>query len=89
MHAITFAYRQKLYSGRIISSTQEYPHYYWCLIDDHELAFELDDCIAFRKNPGQPLTPVYTYPKRFDGLLQTMAAVISAIRDETVKKKGA
>jgi hypothetical protein len=52
MKEVTIPFRDKTYKGYLATSTDQYPHYYWCFIDDPQLVREIGDCISFQQDKG-------------------------------------
>lgn len=63
MKEISFTFLGRTYKGFLAVSTEEYPHYYWCCIEDPELREELGDCLSFKIEENGALEPTEPYPK--------------------------
>ena len=50
MDTINFLFKGKAYSAYIVSSINEFPHYFWCFVNDIELASRIGDCLVFRSD---------------------------------------
>lgn len=76
MKEVCFSFRGKSYKGLIAWSTEEYPHFYWCFIDDPSLVKGLGDCISFQKEREGPLRPSEFYPKEYGELVETVKVLV-------------
>lgn len=76
MKEVTFTFRGKAYKGFLAASTEEYPHFYWCYIDDPDLVMELGDCISFKQDKGGLLQPSEYYPKAYREMIQSIKAAV-------------
>lgn len=75
MDIIQFHFNQRVYSGELVISNSEEPHFYWCFLDDEELMAHLGDCVAFKSEEGM-IVPAECYPPRYDELIQNIKAAI-------------
>lgn len=69
MKEVTFIFRGKSYRGSITVSKEEYPHYYWCFLDDPDLVKEVGDCISFKMDLGEHLQVSERYPEAYRDLV--------------------
>lgn len=76
MKEVHFSFRGTLYRGLVACSTEAYPHFYWCFIDDPSLVKELGDCISFQKEREGPLRPSEFYPREYGELVETVKALV-------------
>lgn len=79
MKEVIFTFRNKSHRGLLATSTERYPHYYWCYIDDPELVNDLGDCISFKQEEGRPLEPSEYYPPKYAELVQTIKTILEQI----------
>lgn len=85
MKEVIFTFRNKSYRGLLATSTERYPHYYWCYIDDPELVSALGDCISFQQEEGEPLRPSEMYPKPYQELVEHIRTIVEqTIRTTTI-----
>ena len=64
MEVLTFTYKGRQHVAKLEVSEEEYPHFYWCFINDLELIEELGDCITFKKDEDGELHPAQVYPAK-------------------------
>lgn len=76
MKEVQFSFRGKSYKGFVAVSTEAYPHYYWCFIDDPELVKEVGDCISFQQEKGGELRPSEYYPRQYSDLVQILRVLV-------------
>lgn len=76
MEEVMFTFRGKSYKGFMAASTEEYPHYYWCFVEDPLLIEDLGDCVSFKVEEDGWLQPSGYYPKEYHDLLQAVKALI-------------
>lgn len=77
MKEVRFIFRGVSYRGFLAASTEQYPHYYWCFIDDPQLVKEVGDCISFQQEKGGPLTLTEVYPKPYQDLIEAIKGVVT------------
>jgi hypothetical protein len=74
---LTITYRGKEYVITLVASTEEYPHFYWCLIDDPELIEAIgDDCISFKMKQDGVLYPIQFYPGSCQDLVEQLRELL-------------
>lgn len=76
MKEVSFTFGNKSYRGYLATSTEEYPHYYWCFIDDPHLVKEVGDCITFQQDKGGQLKPAESFPKSHQELVSNIQTAI-------------
>jgi hypothetical protein len=76
MKEVSFNFRGKHFRGFIAVSKEEFPHYYWCFLDDPELVKEVGDCITFKMDMGDKLQPAEPYPNRYHDLVQVIRDIV-------------
>lgn len=76
MKEISFTFGGKSYKGSLATSTEEYPHYYWCFIDDPQLAGKIGDCITFQRDQGGVLQLSEIYPAKYRELLNALKTAV-------------
>lgn len=74
---LTLSYEGKEYVITVISSTERYPHFYWCLLDDPYLITLLDDdCVALKLKADGVLHPTEFYQGRAQPLLDCLRSLV-------------
>ena len=76
MKEVSFTFAGRSYKGFLAISTEEYPHYYWCFIDDPQLVSKIGDCITFQRDKGGVLQLSEVYPGEYRELMDAVKAVV-------------
>lgn len=76
MKEVSFTFGNKSYKGYLAISTEEYPHYFWCFIDDPQLVKKVGDCITFQQEKGGQLKPTESFPKTHQDLITAIQTAI-------------
>ncbi len=77
MDTILYHFKGNTYTGYIVTSKSEYPHYYWCFLEDAELINDLGDCITFQMQRGGDLEPTEFYPSKYESLITHIKELIA------------
>lgn len=80
MKEISFTFLGRTYRGFLAVSTEKFPQYYWCFIEDPELREELGDCLSFKMGENGALETTEPYPKDQARLIKTIREGIEKSR---------
>jgi hypothetical protein len=76
MKEFAFTFRGHTYRGFMAVSQEEYPHYYWCYLDDPQLVNGVGDCLSFKMDVDGDLQPSEPYPAPYHDLVQAVRRVV-------------
>lgn len=77
---VHFKYQGKDYSGYIIDSTDEMPHYYWLFFKDVELVKKFGDSIGFKLKDGR-LVPTQRHVADQE-FIETIKSIVEAFSSQ-------
>lgn len=80
MKEFVFSFRGNTYRGFMAVSEEEYPHYYWCYLDDPQLVKVVGDCLSFKMDVDGQLQPSEPYPAGYLDLVQAVRQVVEKYR---------
>lgn len=89
MKEFVFLFRGNTYRGFMAVSEEEYPHYYWCYLDDPQLVKAVGDCLSFKVEVDGQLRPSEPYPAGYSDLVQAVGRVVESYRATNAMTTGA
>ena len=86
MDTISFSFKGNIYTAYLVINKSEYPHFYWCFLNDSQLIKDLGDCITFQiEKRGSVLEATDFYSANYRPLITAIKEVLIKYKESPEK----